>query len=70
MTPPAPVDFAERLARLRREHEALIDRPNEPVSAQGPVGNGIYERWIHPVVTRDHVPLEWRYDFDRSRNPF
>ena len=67
MTHPAPLDFAERLARLRREHEALLGRPNTPVDT---AGNGIYQRWMHPVVTRDHVPLDWRYDFDRARNPF
>ena len=59
-------DFDQRLARLRAEHEALLAQPNEPVEA---AGNGIFERWKHPVVTRDHVPLNWRYDFDRGRNP-
>ena len=59
-------DFDTRLARLKQEQEALLSRPNEPVDE---AGNGIYERWRHPVVTRGHVPLEWRYDFDRRRNP-
>ena len=62
-----PQDFDTRLARLKREHEDLLNRPNEPVDE---AGNGIYRRWRHPVVTREHVPLEWRYDFDRRRNPF
>jgi 4-O-beta-D-mannosyl-D-glucose phosphorylase len=58
--------FDQRLARLRGEHEALLAQPNEPVET---AGNGIFERWKRPVVTRDHVPLHWRYDFDRGRNP-
>jgi 4-O-beta-D-mannosyl-D-glucose phosphorylase len=65
-----PAEFNERLARLRREHDALLSRENAPVSRNGPAGNGIYERWTYPVLTRDHVPLEWRYDLDPQRNPF
>jgi 4-O-beta-D-mannosyl-D-glucose phosphorylase len=56
----------ERLSRLRAAHETLLARPNVPA----PAGNGIYHRWQHPVVTADHAPLEWRYDFDPVRNPF
>ena len=32
-------------------------------------GNGIFERWKHPVITRDHVPLDWRYDLNPATNP-
>jgi 4-O-beta-D-mannosyl-D-glucose phosphorylase len=70
MTGRGSAEFDERLARLRSEHAALLDRGNRPASSDGPIGNGIYERWRHPVLTRDHVPLEWRYDFDPHRNPF
>jgi len=69
MAIPAAPGFDERLARLRGEQQALLDRENRPLSENGSVGNGILERWRHPVVTREHVPLEWRYDFDRQRNP-
>jgi 4-O-beta-D-mannosyl-D-glucose phosphorylase len=65
-----PAGFATRLARLQREHEELLGRRNVPASADGPAGNGIFERWRDPVLTRDHVPLEWRYDFHPQRNPF
>ncbi len=58
--------FDERLSRLQSELDALLARPNAPVDE---AGNGIYERWRHPVVTRDHVPLEWRYDLDPATNP-
>ena len=33
-------------------------------------GNGVYDRWEHPVVTAAHAPLFWRYDLDPRRNPF
>lgn len=54
------------LDELRAEHEALIERPNEPDPRWY---NGVYTRYRHPVVTRDHVPLEWRYDLDPVTNP-
>ena len=56
----------DRLAQLRRDHEALILRPNTPLVRS----NGIFQRYQHPIVTRDHAPLEWRYDFDPATNPF
>lgn len=57
--------FEEREKLLRNRHKALIERRNEPVE-----GNGVYERYIHPVLTGDHAPLEWRYDFNKERNPY
>ncbi|MEN5434935.1 glycosidase [Sphingobacterium faecium] len=30
----------------------------------------IYKRYTYPVLTADHTPLHWRYDFDEHRNPF
>ena len=56
--------FDEHLAALRREHETLLARPNRPLA-----GNGVYERWEHPVLTAAHTPLEWRYDLDPRSNP-
>lgn len=57
--------FAERLARLRREHEALLDRPNERTGPDG----ALIERYRHPVLTAAHTPLFWRYDLDPGTNP-
>ena len=67
--PPQP-GFEERLAMLRQGHETLLQRINEPLHCANGPGNGIVQRWRHPVVTRDHVPLDWRYDLNRGRNPF
>lgn len=44
----------------------FIRQPNTPVSEN----NGIYSRYINPVVTTKHIPLHWRYDFDPETNPF
>ena len=59
------MNYKERLAWLRENHRRLIEKKNVPIE-----GNGIYERWEHPVLTADHAPLSWRYDFDRQRNPY
>jgi len=57
--------FEERMERLRKEHEALIARKNEPIE-----GNGIFERYRYPVLTGEHSPLFWRYDLDKQTNPY
>ena len=32
--------------------------------------NGIFTRYRYPVITANHTPLEWQYDFDPHANPF
>ena len=59
-------NFDQRLALLRCEHEKRLTLDN---TIRQP-GNGIYERWSHPVITRKHIPLDWRYDLNPSTNPF
>ncbi|CAL4866344.1 4-O-beta-D-mannosyl-D-glucose phosphorylase [Asticcacaulis sp. MM231] len=60
----------QRLADLRAEFEALVSAPNAPHHSLLAPGNGIYQRWQHPVITAAHVPLEWRYDINPQTNPF
>ncbi|MBR0131594.1 MAG: glycosidase [Lachnospiraceae bacterium] len=48
-----------------RKQEALITRANEPDEFY----NGIYVKYKNPVVTREMVPLFWRYDLDTETNP-
>lgn len=56
----------QRLETLIERHEKLLVTPNQPVEED----NGIYVRFKNRAVTRDHVPLTWRYDFDPQTNPF
>ena len=58
-------DFEKRVAALRQHHEELLSRKNEPVEW----GNGIYEKYQHPILTAEHIPLEWKYDFNEQDNP-
>lgn len=57
--------FSEKLAHLQAEQSALLSARNEPLES----ANGIVARYKYPVLTRDHVPLEWRYDLDPRTNP-
>ena len=59
------MNYKDRLAWLRGQHQELLDRRNVPVE-----GNGIYERYRYPVLTAQHTPLEWRYDLHEETNPF
>jgi 4-O-beta-D-mannosyl-D-glucose phosphorylase len=58
--------FRERKEKISREHEALLARRNEELFST----NGIFNRYRYPVLTRDHFPLQWRYDFNPGTNPF
>jgi len=58
--------FQARREGLVRDHEALLQRPNEAL----PEASGWFERYRYPVLTAAHVPLEWRYDFDPADNPY
>ncbi len=54
-------------SELNARYEALIARPNTVDESRY---NGIFERWIHPVLTREHVPPFWMYDPDPATNPY
>lgn len=60
------MNFKERVAEVRARHEALLTRKNAPVVG----GNGIYEKYQYPILTAEHTPLEWRYDFSEKDNPY
>lgn len=57
--------FDKRLKLLVKEYRALTRRRNIPLKG----GNGIYERFRYPVLTKDHIPLFWKYDLNRKTNP-
>ncbi len=58
--------FDERKAVIEAQHEALLSEKNEMLFSI----NGIYNRYKKPVLTREHVPLHWRFDFNPATNPF
>jgi 4-O-beta-D-mannosyl-D-glucose phosphorylase len=58
--------FTPRLHLLQTAHHDLLHRPNQPEA----LGNGVYTRYAHPVLTAAHAPLAWRYDLNPATNPF
>jgi 4-O-beta-D-mannosyl-D-glucose phosphorylase len=58
--------FRRSVEELVKQQEKLLARRNR--KARG--GNGIYDRYKFPVLTAAHAPIIWRYDLNRSTNPF
>ena len=56
----------EKYYELEKEYEALITRPNK----KSDFYNGIYDRYEYPILTREHLPLTWRYDLNKETNPY
>lgn len=57
--------FNQRKKQIYREYRELIARKNRPMPR-----NGIFERYVYPVITADHIPIEYRYDLNPETNPY
>lgn len=58
-------EFNSALIKLKATHEELLSKKNEKAAIQ----NGIYNRYVNPIVTAAHSPIEWRYDLNPESNP-
>jgi 4-O-beta-D-mannosyl-D-glucose phosphorylase len=58
--------YLERLQMLIQHHDLLLNTSNTALDSI----NGIFNRYKNPVLTANHIPLEWRFDFDLADNPF
>ena len=50
---------------LHKKYEEELKKYNELIARKNVKSdfyNGIYERYEYPVLTREHIPLTWRYD--------
>ncbi len=60
------MEFDRRVKLVKEKHEELLSKKNiEQFST-----NGVYSRYQNPIVTRDHIPLHWRYDLNSDTNPY
>jgi 4-O-beta-D-mannosyl-D-glucose phosphorylase len=57
--------FQDRLRYLDKKHKELLAQKNIEKRSV----NGVYNRFGNPVLTPQHVPLEWRFDLDPVANP-
>lgn len=56
----------EKYYELKKELDQLIARKN----VKSDFYNGIYDRYENPVLTREMIPLTWRYDLNKDTNPY
>ncbi len=56
----------ERYYIEKEKYDKLIARKN----IKSDFYNGIYDRWEYPVLTRNHIPLTWKYDLNPETNPY
>jgi 4-O-beta-D-mannosyl-D-glucose phosphorylase len=59
-------NFQQRLQHLEDVYNKLINLNNKPKTES----NGVYTRYINPVLTAQHVPIFWKYDLNEKSNPF
>ena len=53
--------------QIEAQYEALIGQKN---AIDPRYDNGIYDRWVNPVLTRAHEPPFWCYDPNPETNPY
>ncbi len=58
--------FTDRLEKLQNDQNSLINKKNEALFSV----NGIYNRYKNSILTREHIPLSWRFDLNEKTNPF
>lgn len=58
--------FERNKLSVVQQQEALFNQINTPL----PFSNGIVQRYSNPILTKEHIPLHWRFDFDPIANPF
>lgn len=59
--------FSERKAAIVKQHQQMIKQKNKKVKLNR---SGAFTRYKFPVLTSEHIPLNWRYDLNEKTNPF
>ncbi len=57
----------EKYYELAAKQEKLLNETNKKEEY---FYNGIYDRYSNPVLTREHIPLTWKYDLNKETNPY
>ncbi|WP_411972402.1 glycosidase [Sphingobacterium sp. Lzh-3] len=57
--------FERQQAYIIESQRLLLERVNVELSNPGK----IVKRYLYPVITKEHIPLTWRYDFNPLTNP-
>lgn len=59
--------FTENRNRVVQKYETVLARKNQ---VNTDFYNGIYDRYVYPVLTRDHIPYFWKFDMCEKTNPY
>ena len=57
----------ENYYKEKEKQELFLQKKNKIDEA---FYNGLFDRYENPVLTREHIPIEWRYDLDKESNPY
>ena len=57
--------FDVNVRQLFDDYQKLVSRKNRKRGR----GNGIFDRYVYPALTREHIPPFWRYDLNYETNP-
>ncbi len=60
-------ELHENYYKELKKYEDLISQKNKPDDS---FYNGIYDRYLYPVLTREHAPIFWQYDLNPDTNPY
>ena len=58
---------------LHNNYYVELDKYNKLISrknVKADIYNGIYDRYVYPVLTREHIPLAWKYALNPETNPY
>ncbi len=59
--------FSDRLEAIQKQHQQIIEKKNK--KAKNSKGRA-FDRFQDPVLTSEHIPINWRYDLNEKTNPF
>ena len=58
--------FDSRLELLKNSYKKLTEIRNKELVQN----NGLYCRWENPILTSKHIPYFWKYNLNKTENPF
>lgn len=61
------MNFQQRKKLVENQYKKLLNKKNK---IDEDWTNGVFERYVDPIMTNEHVPLTWRYDYNPETNPY
>ena len=59
-------EFNTRYEKIKSQYSQLLQKDNKAIFSV----NGVFNRYENPILTRNHIPLNWRFDLNPETNPF